>query len=678
MDSINVLVIEDNPADARLIREGFAELTQPIFKIIYADRLGQGLKQLLTEPIQVVLLDLSLPDSAGIETLKHVHGAAAKIPIIVLTGLEDETLGLEAMRHGAQDYLVKGQTDNKRLARVLLFTMERKRTERLQQLSYEILGILNEPLAFSAMATRILAAIKQETLCDAVGVRLRSGEDFPYFAQQRFSEDFSILENSLLEHNEDGDICRDETGKPCLECACGQVLLGKTDTGNPLFTATGSFWTNNAGFLLDLPADRDLRLNPRNNCIYAGYHSVALIPIRTNQDIIGLLQLCHRKPNQLTLEIVRLFEAICVNIGSALMRIMAEDALKSSQARYQALMEQSFEALALVDIEKQEVVEVNRRFTEIFGYSLPEDAPLTLDKYTTDSQEHIDRIYKTILRKQRILPAEEKVYRHKNGTEVRGERAATVISIDGRDYLLGSMRDMTKERRRQAELKRDVELARQVQRELLPRLQESPFVKVRTLYYPANFVSGDSYHLEWHNDGQLLRGFLIDISGHGLATAIQTSAINVLLREAEVGKLPLLGQMRRINARAAKYFTEGAYAALLGFELDLSRRELRYVGAGITQFYVNGEKIEIPGMFIGMWENAEFTAGVIPIKPGDSILFLTDGFTDALVQPENATFSAALGKDFDADVAALEKLAEGARLRDDATGVCLKLMDLSS
>ena len=673
MDSINVLVIEDNPADMRLIREGFLELTQPVFKIYHADRLAQGLEQLRREPIEVVLLDLSLPDSTGIETLKRVHDAFAKLPVIVLTGFEDEALGLEAMRHGAQDCLVKGQTDGKRLARILMFAMERKRTERFQQLSYEILGILNESLAFSDMVNRILDAIKAETLCDAVGVRLRSGEDFPYFVQKGFSEEFLVLENSLLVHCEEGGICRDEKGKPCLECACGLVLLGKTDSGNPLFTSGGSAWTNNSFSLLELPADRDLRLNPRNNCIYAGYHSFALIPIRTNREIIGLLQISDKKTNRFTLEIVRLFEGICANIGSALMRITAEDALKSSQARYRALMEQSFEALALVDIEKREVVEVNRRFTELFGYSLPEDAPLTIDKYMTDSQEHKDRIYNTTLREQRVLTPEEKVYRHKNGAEVHGERAGTVISIDGRDYLLGSMRDMTAERRRQAEMKRDVELARRVQRELLPKLPESPFVKVRTLYYPANFVSGDSFHLEWCNDGQLLRGFLIDISGHGLATAIQTSAINVLLREAEAGKLPLLGQMRRINTRAAKYFTEGVYAAMLGFELDLSRRELSYVGAGITQVQVNNEKIEIPGMFIGMWENAEFTSGVFPISEGDTFLFLTDGFTDALALPENAALLSPLGKDFDADVAALEKLAESGALRDDATGICIRV-----
>ena len=660
MAEINVLVIEDNPADARLIREGLAELNQPAFRILHAERLAEGLEKLQTEPVSVVLLDLALPDSHGIESLKRVRSAAEKLPVIVLTGFDDEALGLAAMRHGAQDYLVKGQVDNKPLFRSLLFAMERKRTERLQQLSHEILGILNEPLAFQEMMGSVVAAIEREALCDALGVRIKSGNGFPYLAQKGLrSEDM---------------ICLDETGQPCLECACGQVLRGKTDSGSPLITIGGSVWTNHASELIELRADQDVGKPRSESCIYNQFNSVALIPIRNNQEIIGLLQLCDRKTNQFTLEIVRLFEGICVNIGSALMRIMAEDALKSSQERYHALMEQSFEALALVDIEKREVVEVNRRFTELFGYALPEDAPLSIDKYMTDSQEQKDEIYHKLM-EQRILTPEAKIYRHKNGTEVHGERAGTVIRIEGRDYLLGSMRDMTAERRRQAEMNRDLELARRVQRELLPRVSESAFLKIKTLYYPANHVSGDSYHLEWRNDGRLLRGFLIDISGHGLATAIQTSAISVLLREAEAGNLPLLGQMRWINARAAKYFTEGSYAALLGFELDLDSRELRYVGAGITQFFANQVKVMLPGMFIGMWENAEFTAGMIPIKPGDEFIFLTDGFTDALAQPENAELSAALGQDFETDVAALQKLAAGNQLKDDATGVLLKVQE---
>lgn len=357
-------------------------------------------------------------------------------------------------------------------------------------------------------------------------------------------------------------------------------------------------------------------------------------------------------------------------------RIRVEAALKASEARYRALMKHSSEALALIDIQTQEIVEVNRRFTELAGYSLPEDAPLYVNRLVMNSSNALNRRYNKLLRKQHDLPVESLVFRHKNGSLVHIERAGSVITIDGRDYLLASGRDMTAERLRQAELARNVEFARRVQRELLTELPDSLFVEIRTLYYPVNFVSGDSYHLEWRNDGRLLRGFLLDVSGHGLSTAIQTASLNVLLHEIKSVKKPMLGQLRSINARAAKYFAEGSYAALLGFELDLSLQELRYVGAGITQFYINGRKIESPGMFVGLWEDAEFISGALPVAAGDCLYFLTDGFTDALAQPENAGLWSLDGKDFAADVASLQKFSESGLLRDDAAGVCLKIKAL--
>ena len=170
----------------------------------------------------------------------------------------------------------------------------RKRAERYQHLSAEVLGVLNEPLSILDVVNRILAAIKRETCFDAVGIRLRSGDDFPYFAQNGFSPDFLLTENTL--------IARDKNGNISLECTCGLVLSGQTDPPSPLLTKDGSFWTNNSLPLLDLPADQDPRLHPRNKCMHQGYCSVALIPIRANRDIVGLLQLNDRRKDRFTLE----------------------------------------------------------------------------------------------------------------------------------------------------------------------------------------------------------------------------------------------------------------------------------------------------------------------------------------------------------------------------------------
>ena len=105
----------------------------------------------------------------------------------------------------------------------------------------------------------------------------------------------------------------------------------------------------------------------------------------------------------------------------------AEQELRSSQARYHALVDQSIEALALVDIKTQELVEINPRFTELLGYSLPEDAPLFAIDVVADTQENLNNLYNIIIQKQSIFSPEPRLLRHKNGTEVAVERVARVI-----------------------------------------------------------------------------------------------------------------------------------------------------------------------------------------------------------------------------------------------------------
>lgn len=354
-------------------------------------------------------------------------------------------------------------------------------------------------------------------------------------------------------------------------------------------------------------------------------------------------------------------------------RKRAEKVLMENQVRYHALVEQSFEALALIDLETREIVEINRRFTELLGYSLPEDAPLYADRCVVDTPENLNYFYGIYLRQHRILPVDLRILRRKNGVEAPAERAGSVVSIGGREYLLATFRDITASRRRQAEAARDMDLAKRVQQNLLPELSESTAVMCRTLYYPSHFVSGDSYHMEWRNEGKLLCGYLIDVSGHGLATALQTASLMALLREASSAQVSLLNQMQRISSRSEQYFTEGAYAALFGFELDLAAGELQYVAAGITQFYFNGEKILTPSMFVGILPTEDFCVGRMPVSPSDNLFFLTDGFTDLLASVEGNDLVLPKTKDFDKGVALLEEIAVSGLLRDDATAICIRI-----
>ena len=124
---LRILLIEDNPGDARLIKEMLSEVKSTTFHLECVDRLSSGLELLSKEKIDVVLLDLSLPDSHGLETFEKVYTQVPEVPIVVLTGMNDEILGMNAVQKGAQDYLIKGQVDSNLLSRSIRYSIERQR-----------------------------------------------------------------------------------------------------------------------------------------------------------------------------------------------------------------------------------------------------------------------------------------------------------------------------------------------------------------------------------------------------------------------------------------------------------------------------------------------------------------------------------------------------------------------
>ena len=126
---IRVMIVEDNPGDVHLIREILRGSSTTRFEVAAADRLADGVARLGGGAIDVVLLDLGLPDSRGYETFARVHALAPRLPIIVLTGLGDEAVARKTMQAGAQDYLVKGEVDGNVLARAIRYAIERKQAE---------------------------------------------------------------------------------------------------------------------------------------------------------------------------------------------------------------------------------------------------------------------------------------------------------------------------------------------------------------------------------------------------------------------------------------------------------------------------------------------------------------------------------------------------------------------
>ncbi len=207
---------------------------------------------------------------------------------------------------------------------------DRKQSESQQELVSNILRVLNRGSGdISALIREVLQLIRRWTGFDAVGLRIRRGDDFPYYEQSGFPAEFLKDENFLCEKREDGSIVLDADGRPVLECTCGMVLSGRTDAAKPFFTEGGSFWSNRTSDLLALPIAEDPRASPRNRCIRDGYLSVALIPVRSGSEIIGLLQLNDHREGRLTEGMIRFFEGLDDQIGLTLKRMQTELELKS-------------------------------------------------------------------------------------------------------------------------------------------------------------------------------------------------------------------------------------------------------------------------------------------------------------------------------------------------------------
>ncbi len=161
--SVRVLLIEDNPGDARLVEILLSEVGTTSFEITHAERLSEALEHLSRSEYDVILLDLSLPDSSGVETVDQMRAAVHHMPVVVLSGQDDEDTALRAIQGGAEDYLLKGHGDGGLIARSIRYSIERKRSE--ERLAYmaqydHLTGLTNRAL-FQDRLEQALARAKR-------------------------------------------------------------------------------------------------------------------------------------------------------------------------------------------------------------------------------------------------------------------------------------------------------------------------------------------------------------------------------------------------------------------------------------------------------------------------------------------------------------------------------------
>ena len=139
----DLLLVEDNPGDARLLQEMLGAVEGHDIALVHVECMREAETYLATHTVDMILLDLGLPDCAGLDAIKRAHAAAVGVPLVVLTGLDDDEVATQALQQGAQDFLIKGEVDVRGLSRALRYAYERNRLERLKD---EFVGTVSHEL----------------------------------------------------------------------------------------------------------------------------------------------------------------------------------------------------------------------------------------------------------------------------------------------------------------------------------------------------------------------------------------------------------------------------------------------------------------------------------------------------------------------------------------------------
>jgi PAS domain S-box-containing protein len=209
---------------------------------------------------------------------------------------------------------------------------ERKQNEDELDISEGFLRLVNESEGKQELLRAAVNYIRERSGCEAVGIRLKENNDYPYYETHGFPQEFVQLENHLCQQDETGHTICDAAGNPLLDCMCGNVICGRFDASKPFFTARGSFWTNCTTELLATTTEADRQARTRNRCNGEGYESVALIALRVGADQLGLLQLNDHRKGRFTAESIVLWERLAGYLAVALARILAQETLRSREA----------------------------------------------------------------------------------------------------------------------------------------------------------------------------------------------------------------------------------------------------------------------------------------------------------------------------------------------------------
>ncbi|MHB9075070.1 MAG: hybrid sensor histidine kinase/response regulator [Desulfobaccales bacterium] len=443
---LKVLLIEDNPGDARLIREMLAEAGADDIRLEWVPRLSQGLESLGKGEIDLVLLDLSLPDSRGLETFCKAYTQAPEIPFVLLTGLDDETLALTAVQKGAQDYLIKGKTDASRLFRAIRYASERKKVQQTlrrnrDELEYRVeertteVRNYSEELRISSEELKIHGEelqVQNETL----RAQAEELEDLTGELQNERN-----LFQTVLEQMPAGVIIAEPSGRIILTNRRAETIWQQPpDSLGDLehFRQIPRFYPDGRSCPPDeLPLGRALTLGETvmdeehllhrddGDHLQAVHLNVSATPIRDRDGSII---------------------AAVATYTDITARKQARAALRQSEERYRSLVELSPDAIVVHA--KGKIVFVNLAAVQLLGAVVRSElvGQQIMDRIHPESHAAVQDRVKQIRAGATVGPLEEKVLRL-DGKFVEVEGIGSAIMYQGRPAVQSILRDITERTR---------------------------------------------------------------------------------------------------------------------------------------------------------------------------------------------------------------------------------------
>ena len=342
-------------------------------------------------------------------------------------------------------------------------------------------------------------------------------------------------------------------------------------------------------------------------------------------------------------------------------------------------VEQSSNAIVITDLDGT-IEYVNQKFCKLTGYSKEE--VLGRNPRILKSGELPDYIYQELWRKISSGQSWQGEFHNvkKNGdlfwdftsiSVIKNEKGEIVKYLAIKDDINARKTAEENLQKTERKLQQDFILAGKIQKSLLPENINTPFFELVSFYQPYRHVSGDTLEIIANKKEKKLIGYIADVMGHGLGTALQTSGLRILCHQILTERTPLSQRIKAVNKISGSCFTEDSFAAIIAFEFDFVAMTLTYVTAGINAFLklTNKKKcfIKAPGPFIGMIHDIDYEEHKIPISTNDVFCFMTDGITDLI---EDCSFSIKTLQDLHQQIS---DLINHNPCKDDTTAILIKV-----